>query len=107
MLYIPFIIILVFGGYILFKERLQLNAIKKDGVKVVGTIIENAESNSNRRDRLGGNINTPTIQFTTLDGKQVTGKPAIGFVSQFEIPVPSEVNIIYSSKNPEQFCVDI
>jgi hypothetical protein len=108
MLYIPFIIILFLGGYLLFNERLQIQAIKRNGVKTVGTIIDNGGSNGNSSFyRLGGNVNSPTIQFTTQDGKQVTGKPAIGFVSQFEIPVPSEINIIYSSKNPELFCVDI
>jgi hypothetical protein len=74
-------------------------------VKTEGTIIENKEQ-QRWRDQLGGNINSPTIKFYTLDGQEIIGEPVTSFVSQFEVEVPSSINIIYNSKNPHQFYID-
>ena len=61
----------------------------------------------NRRFQLGSNINNPTIKFTTSEGREIVGDPIVGFISQFEVVVPSQINIIYNSKNPKQFCLDV
>ena len=92
-------------------QRRRSNSIKRNGIKTTGIIIQNSESGEtdNRSDmyRLGGNINEPTIQFTTLDGQVIIGKPIIGFITQYELAVPKEVNIVYNSKNPQEFYIDL
>jgi hypothetical protein len=83
-------------------ERMEL---KHNGVKVVGTIVHNTDGSPNNMYRLGGNINNPTIRFITAEGKVITGKPILGFISQHEVVVPSEILIIYDRKKPSRFMI--
>src|ERR1043165_7262569 len=107
MTYLFFTAIVVFVIYYYLDQRGKINTIKYNGVKVVGTIIQNTE-NSNGQDgfgRLGGNINEPTIKFITKDGQEIIGKPVVRFVSQHEVVVPSKVYIIYDAKDPQKFFI--
>lgn len=79
--------------------------LRRNGIRTVGTIIHNEESFQTSKYRLGGNINNPTIKFITTDGKEIIGKPIIGFVSQHEVVVPSQVSIIYDVKKPYKFMI--
>jgi hypothetical protein len=98
-----FLIIAILAYYCYdYIERVDL---KYNGVRAVGTIIHNEESFSKSMYRLGGNINNPTIKFVTADGKEIIGKPIIGFVSQHEVTVPSQISIIYDPKNPHKFMI--
>jgi hypothetical protein len=89
----------------LIKEKDKIRKVKRNGVRVIGVIVYNEESNSNSMYRLGGNINTPIIKFVTEEGFEVTGKPIIGFISQHEISMMDKISIIYDRHNPEKFCV--
>src|SRR5215204_4412446 len=104
MLYI-FLFVLALGLYTYFNQKKTIGSIKKNGVRVVGTIIQNNDRHGNYQ--LGGNINSPTIRFVTEEGKEIIGKPVVGFTSQYEVAVPSHVNIIYDSRNPKQFYLDL
>lgn len=90
----------------LFSQQNDVELVKKYGTRTTGIIIENSEMNPRSLYRLGGNINYPIIQFTTSEGKEITGKPIMGFVTQHEVAVPSYINIIYDPGNPEKFCID-
>ena len=83
-----------------------MREVKRNGVRVLGTIIHNTESGAKSFYRLGGNINTPTIKFVTERGQEIIGEPIAGFISQHEVIVPSTIYIIYDSRNPERFCID-
>jgi hypothetical protein len=89
-----------------FNQRNRIHSIKRNGVKTTGVIVTNKEFNPDSARRLGGNINDPTIKFATLDGQIIIGKPIVGFISQDEVAVPTEVNIVYNSRNPKQFYID-
>lgn len=105
MLYI-FLFVLVIGLYTYFNQKTKIDSIKKNGVRVMGTIIQNEETQGRRR-QLGGNINDPTVTFITKDGLEIVGKPVVGFTSQHEVIVPSRVYIIYDSKEPQKFFLDM
>ncbi len=107
MLYLPFIVIIVIGICIYLYRKHQVELLEKYGISAKGVILENAETNGKDFYRLGGNFNTPTIQFSTKQGKVIVGKPIIGFTSQSEIISQTEVNIIYDPENPENFCIDL
>src|SRR5689334_2076274 len=79
--------------------------LKYHGSKTIGTIIHNKEMAARSMYRLGGNINIPTIQFVTADGKEIIGEPILGFVTQHEILVPSPIGIIYDRKRPSRFMI--
>jgi len=104
MLYI-FLFVTAIGLYSYFSQKNQIASVKRNGVRAVGTIIKN-EDRQHRR-QLGGNINSPTIRFITKEGKEIIGQPVIGFVTQYEVAVPSQVHVIYDSTNPEMFCLDM
>jgi hypothetical protein len=104
LLFIPFILIAIY--YYLDQDN-EIQRIKRNGVSVVGTIIHNKESGAKSMYRLGGNINDPTIKFFTEDGEEIIGNPIVGFISQQEVAVPSNVNVIYDRKDPKRFCIDI
>lgn len=92
------------GIYYYWEYRKQAN-LRKHGIKVAGTIIRNKESSPNSKYRLGGNINYPTIKFVAVDGVEVIGKPIIGFTSQHEVVVPSQVFVVYEKSDPRKVCV--
>ena len=88
------------------RQIIRTRNIKRNGVRTRGVIIANREKQNPRSDnQLGGNINTPTIRFTTLDGEEITGVPVVGFTSQHEVRVPSSIDIVYHAKNPKQFYI--
>lgn len=103
--YVFLILIVLMGGYFYFDNKRRHQWIKKHGIIVRGTIIKNEERHPFRQERLGGNINNPTIKFMTKEGATVTGQPISGFTSQREIPVPSSISVIYDVRNPKRFCV--
>jgi len=107
MVFAPFIIIIVFGLYFYFSRKSQTEALKRDGIETKGIIIRNNENGGREYYRLGGNFNTPTIQFVTNEGKEIIGEPLVGFTTQYEIVIPSEIDIIYDPQNPENFCVNL
>jgi hypothetical protein len=82
-----------------------VNGLKKNGTKVVGTVLRSNDGPSNRRERLGGNINRPIVQFITSEGQEIIGRPVMGFVTQFDLAVPCEVYVIYDPGKPKRFCV--
>lgn len=83
-------------------KRLDL---KRNGIKTIGAIIYNKEISPRSMYRLGGNINSPTIRFITINGEEIIGQPILGFVSQHEVMVPSQVFIIYDRKEPGRFMI--
>lgn len=87
-------------------QKKHINAIKRNGIKTTGVIIENEEWDANSERRLGGNFNEPVVRFTTPDGRVITGKPVVGFTTQYEVTVPHTVTIVYNAKNPKQFYID-
>jgi hypothetical protein len=92
-------------GVNFFLEKRRKERFGKTGIKVTGTIVHNKESFGNDKFRLGGNINNPTITFVTIEGEEITGEPVTGFISQHEVVVPSQVNVIYNKFNPRKFYV--
>ena len=98
-------IILAAIGFYLSQKR-QISLIKRNGVRVIGTVIKNKEFKSDDFYRLGGNLNDPTVRFITKDGGEIIGKPILGFTSQKEILTPFSVYIIYDSRNPQRFYID-
>lgn len=105
MIYIFIALIVVVAIYFVLYQRLRIKRIKRNGIRVVGTIIQNMEPQGSRF-QLGGNINSPTVSYFTTEGQEIIGRPVVGFVTQHEVVVPSQVHIIYNSKNPEQFYLD-
>ena len=89
-------------------DKLKYNRLKKSGIKVPGTIIANKEKRSVDNDmyRMGGNINNPTVRFSTPAGTEVIGTPVIGFVTQNEVHPPINVMVYYDANRPETFCID-
>lgn len=106
MLYIFYAVIILLIAYFLLSQKTTINSIKRNGIKTVGTIIENSEKQGSSY-QLGGNINNPTVRFITNEGKEIIGNPVVGFISQKEVVVPSTINIVYDSKNPNKFYLDI
>ena len=105
MIYILVFVALI-GIYTYVSHRSRTNSIKHNGVKATGVIIDNKEFNVNETRGLGGNINNPFISFATKEGRVITGKPVTGFISQYEIALPYDVNIVYNAKNPKEFYID-
>jgi hypothetical protein len=89
-----------------FYERNKLSKIKKKGIKLTGVILSNYETNANDSMRLGGNINTPTIQYFTVEGQEMIGQPVVGFISQQEIVEGNSIDIICDPDDPKRFTVD-
>lgn len=101
-LLILFVLALLFYWCYDYLERIEL---KHHGIKTIGTIVQNKEMAAKSMYRLGGNINMPTIQFKTTEGKEIIGQPIIGFVTQHEVVVPSSIRIIYDKKKPNRFMI--
>ncbi|RYY88353.1 MAG: hypothetical protein EOO15_09270 [Chitinophagaceae bacterium] len=83
-------------GLALF-ERSKVSRLKRKGISVAGTIVANdvRKSAGNDRYRMGGNLNEPTVTFSTVDGREITGKPVLGFVTQYEMHPPIPVIVAY------------
>ena len=54
-----------------------------------------------------GNINNLTVSYITKEGKEIIGHPITSFISQQEVVVPSSINIVYNSRNPNKFYLDL
>lgn len=93
--------------YLGWTDKRKHNRLKKNGTKVYGTIISNLEYNDGGLNfyQLGGNINTPIVKFLTQDGKEITGSPVLGFITQHEVTPPIQVIVFYDTKQPEKFCI--
>lgn len=104
------IFVALVGFFTYLNQKSRTNSIKRNGVRTTGVIIQNTEMGEydGRSDnyRLGGNINDPVVRFTTDDGRIITGRPVVGFTSQYEVTVPHTVNIVYNAKDPKQFYID-
>ena len=100
----PLIAIAIIIIAVISKQKVR--ALKQNGIKVIGTVIKVENGDANPRERLGGNIYAPTVQFTTVDSREITGKPITGFISQTEITAPFNVYVYYNSGNPEEFYVE-
>lgn len=105
MIYI-LIFVALLGIITYLNQKKNINTIKRNGIKTTGVIIENKESGADSARRLGGNFNEPVVRFTTNDGHVITGKPVVGFTSQYEVAVPHMVNIVYNAENPKEFYID-
>lgn len=105
MIYILIFVVLL-GIYAYLNHKKDINAIKRNGIKTTGVIIENKELSANSARRLGGNFNEPIVRFTTEDGRVIRGKPVVGFTSQYEVTVPDIVNVVYNAANPKEFYID-
>jgi hypothetical protein len=104
MFYAVILLILALVIYFVL-ESAERDSLKQYGITVVGIIIENEERGADSMYRLGGNVNYPTIQFKTVEGKKVIGQPMLGFTSQHEVVVPSYISIIYDPESPYKFMV--
>lgn len=91
-----------------FRERSKASRLKKTGVAIAGTIVANeVHTNSgNDRYRMNGNLNVPTVTFSTDDGREITGKPIVGFVTLYKLNPPIPVIVVYDLKNPMRFAID-
>ena len=108
MIYILAFVALI-GIYTYVNQRSRINVIKRNGVKATGVIVQNRDTvSTDKLDfyRLGGNINDPIVRFATEDGQIITGRPVVGFITQYEVDIPKQINIVYNSKNPKQFYID-
>lgn len=105
MFYILIFVALI-GIYTYLDQKKDIKTIKRNGIKATGVIIENREAGADSGRRLGGNINEPVVRFTTNDGRVITGKPVVGFTSQYEVVVPHVVNVVYNASNPNEFYID-
>ncbi|TCZ65193.1 DUF3592 domain-containing protein [Flaviaesturariibacter aridisoli] len=94
-------------GFALF-ERSKPDRLKRRGVSVSGTIVANEVRSSagNDRYRMDGHLNEPTVTFLTIDGREITGKPIVGFVTQYRLHPPIGVIVVYDLKNPKRFTID-
>ena len=107
MIYLPFLFIILLGIISYINQKAELNDIKENGERVMGLLIKNGETGQpNSMFRLGGNINTPVLSFVTVNGDQITGKAANSFTTQFKIPAPCNVFIIYDKRDPTKFLFD-
>src|SRR4051794_22865893 len=99
---------MVIGLLWYLSERSKDDDIKNNGTRVLGTIINNKELilDWSEWDRLGGNINNPTVRFMTLEGREIIGKPIARFVTQYEVKPPANIYIIYDTRNPQRFRID-
>lgn len=90
---------------LLLKKRSSIQ-LKKTGIKTVGVIVGNTgtDGSENSFYQLGGNINNPTIRFFTKTGLEIIGTPVIGFISQHQIFINEEIEVIYDPENPQRFC---
>ncbi len=104
-LFVLVLVVLVLAALV---EKSEISRFKKRGIKVCGVIIENKELAGGQNDgnRLGGNINTPTVLFHTLEGLKIIGEPVEGFVTQHEVVPPVKVHVIYDKDDPRRFCID-
>ncbi|GAB4093019.1 DUF3592 domain-containing protein [Flaviaesturariibacter terrae] len=104
---VVFSIIGVLIGFALL-ERSKAGRLKRTGVPVPGTIVANdvRKSAGNDRYRMGGNLNEPTVTFLTIDGREITGKPVVGFVTQYRLNPPIPVIVVYDRANPQRFTID-
>lgn len=41
-----------------------------------------------------------------MEGREITGKPVLGFVTLYEIKPPVPVIVAYDPKKPERFTID-
>ena len=78
--------------------------LKRRGEKVVGTVIGYIDAATSGR-KLGGDLYMPTVKFTTLKGKEVTGHPVTGITMQDEITGVFKVYVYYNPANPSEFCI--
>jgi hypothetical protein len=104
---VVFSLIGILVGLALLK-RYRVDLLKRKGISVSGTIVANNVSKSagNDRYRMNGNLNEPTVTFLTIDGREITGKPILGFVTLYEINPPVPVIVVYDPRNPERFTID-
>lgn len=99
------IFVLVVIVYTVISVVSQKQRLKKRGIETDGYILRW------RQDRvrhsvasLSQSISTPTIQFTTIDGRQITGEPVVG-ISDSEEYVNVWIRIVYNPDNPEEFMI--
>ena len=90
--------------YLGIDYSIAINQIEKYGIKTKGKIIVY------KRDRKG--YQTPTINFTTNDGKIIEKEPyyfaATDFnkFKNFTKDEGKEINVMYYKNNPEKFVID-
>lgn len=104
------IFVAIIGLYDYVRQKRRINIIKRHGIRTTGVIVKNRDTiGSSKLDfyRLGGNINDPVIKFTTEEGQEIIGKPVVGFITQHEVHVPKEINVIYDPKNPKEFFIEM
>jgi hypothetical protein len=97
-------IVLIAITALLFANKFKAYRLKRKGLRVPGIIIENYDTYEG--DNMGI-INDPVVRFTTLDGKDIVGRPLLGFVTRNELTLPSNIFVIYDPKDPKSFCLDI
>ena len=89
---------------LLLANKFKAKKLRRRGIKVPGIIIENFDTHGGGFTDI---INDPVVCFTTLDGKDIVGRPVLGFVTRDEVNLPTNVSVIYDPKNPQSFCLDI
>ena len=103
----PILCFLILGSAVLylgFEELKFLKKIDKIGIRTTGKILKYT-----RGDR---GVQTPTILFTTIDGKIIEKEPSsysatdFNQFRSFSNFIDKQINVKYNPKNPEEFLID-
>ena len=85
------------------RRRLKQNGVETDGYILSWTPVIKRESMLSEVADVQS-VSLPTIQFTTLDGKQIIGQPTAA-VSESSDYVHVWVRIVYNPHKPEEFII--
>lgn len=106
MFYKPSVCFLMVGSLVLYyviKSVSFLDEINKNGIEIVGKIVSYESDNEGYK--------TPVIEFETVDGKNLIGKPYIHASSDldkfqsYSENINKNIRIIYSPESPEKFII--
>ena len=103
----PIFCFLILGSLVLYSGFEELKFLKKIdelGIRTNGKIL--------KYTRGSGSYQTPTIVFTTIDGKIIEKEPSsysatdINKFRSFSNFIGKSINVKYNPKNPEEFLID-
>ncbi len=103
----PILCFLILGSLLIysgFEELKFLKKIDEIGIRTIGKIL--------KYTRGYRGYQTPTIVFTTIDGKRIEKEPSkysatdINKLRSFSNFIDKPINVKYNPKNPEEFLID-
>ena len=103
----PILCFLILGSLLLysgFEELKFLKKIEEIGIRTTGKIL--------KYTRGYRGVQTPTILFTTINGKIIEKEPSsysatdINQFRSFSNFIDKQINVKYNPKNPEEFLID-